>query len=95
MKINLTDRDAKYMKERNGVIRTNYNAQLSVDEEEQFIVANSVSEKASDCEHLRILIEQTQINTGKKIKEVKADSEYHSQDNLEPQSCIKGIHAGG
>ncbi len=83
MKINLTDRDARYMKERNGVIRTNYNAQLSVDEEEQFIVANSVSEKASDCEHLRILIEQTQINTGKKIKEVKADSEYHSQDNLE------------
>lgn len=83
MKINPTDRDAKYMKERHGVIRTNYNAQLSVDEEEQFIVANSVSVKAADCEHLKLLVKQTQFNTDKNIKEVKADSEYHSQDNLE------------
>ena len=37
-KINLTDFDAKYMKEREGCIKTNYNAQGSVDEKSQFIL---------------------------------------------------------
>ena len=40
-KINLTDHDANYMKERNGCIRTNYNVQASVDEENQFISAKN------------------------------------------------------
>jgi len=44
-KINITDHDAKYMKERAGCIRTNYNAQASVDEENQFIVACDVTTK--------------------------------------------------
>lgn len=84
IKINLTDRDAKYMKERHGVIKANYNAQISADEEEQFIVANSISDNPTDYDQLISLIEQTQDNTGSNhIKEAKADSGYHSQDNLE------------
>ena len=83
MKINLTDRDAKYMKERQGVIKTNYNAQISVDEEEQFIVANDISTNAADCNQLIPLTEQTQNNVGGEIEEIKGDSGYHSQDNLE------------
>lgn len=83
MKMNITDRDAKYMKERHGVIRSNYNAQISVDEERQFIVANDISTNAADCNQLIPLMEQTQNNVGEGIEEIKADSGYHSQDNLE------------
>lgn len=83
MKINLTDKDAKYMRERQGVTKANYNAQLSVDEENQFILANDISTNASDCNQLIPLVKKTQDNTNGTIKEVKTDSGYHSQDNLE------------
>lgn len=83
MKMNITDRDAKYMRERHGVIRANYNAQISVDEERQFIVGNAISTNAADYNQLVPLMEQTQNNVGVGIEEIKADSGYHSQSNLE------------
>ena len=52
MKINTTDNDAQFMKERNGLIRPNYNAQISVDEKEQFIVANDVTMDCTDVYQL-------------------------------------------
>src|SRR3989344_4589628 len=48
IKINVTDNDANFMHERNGVIRPNYNSQISVDEKEQFIVANDVTMECTD-----------------------------------------------
>jgi len=51
-KINITDHDANYMKERIGCIRTNYNAQASVDEENQFIVAGDVTTETNDKKQL-------------------------------------------
>ena len=85
-KINLTDGDARYMKERNGCIRSNYNSQLCVDEEEQFIVANDVTQNANDKGQLVGMVEQCQENLGCPIDELKADSGYHSIDNLEELS---------
>ena len=51
-KINITDHDAKYMKQHEGCIKTNYNAQASVDEENQFIVACDVTTECNDKKQL-------------------------------------------
>jgi transposase len=82
IKINITDHDAKYMKERNGCIRTNYNAQASVDEENQFIVAADVTTDCNDKKQLVPMVKQTQENLDAKIDICKADSGYHSGENL-------------
>ncbi len=81
-KINITDHDARYMKERNGCIRTNYNAQASVDEENQFIVACDVTTECNDKKQLIPLVTQSEKNLGAKIDICKADSGYHSGNNL-------------
>lgn len=78
MKINTTDHDAKFMKERSGVIKPNYNVQISVDEENQFIVANDVSDECNDCHQLVPMLQQTKANVGS-LKQVKADNGYHTQ----------------
>ena len=81
-KINLTDFDAKYMKEREGCIKTNYNAQGSVDEKSQFILANDVTDECNDKKQLISMVELTEANIDGKVNQVKADSGYHSADNL-------------
>jgi len=82
IKINITDHDAKYMKEHNGCIRTNYNAQASVDEENQFIVACDVTMECNDKKQLIPMVSQSEENLGAQINICKADSGYHSGDNL-------------
>jgi len=79
MKINVTDTDAKFMKERNGVIRPNYNVQLSVDEEEQFILANNVTDECNDHHQLAPMLRQAEQNIGERPKQAKADSGYLAQ----------------
>lgn len=81
-KINITDHDANYMKERQGCIRTNYNAQASVDEENQFIVACDVTTECNDKKQLIPMVKQSEENLGANINICKADSGYHSGDNL-------------
>lgn len=81
-RINLTDKDAKYMKEREGCIKANYNAQLSVDEANQFILANDVTTDCNDKKQLIPMLKQTEENIEAKIDEGKADSGYHSGQNL-------------
>ena len=81
-KINITDHDAKFMKERNGCIRTNYNGQISVDEKNQFILANEVCDSASDQHQLIPMIEDSEKNTADKINIAKADSGYENVENL-------------
>ena len=79
MKINVTDNDAKFMKERNGLIKPNYNAQLSVDEKEQFILANDVVDECNDQHQLVPMLKQTKENIGESPKKVKADNGYYPQ----------------
>jgi transposase len=81
-KINITDHDANYMKERQGCIRTNYNAQVSVDEGNQFIVACDVTTECNDKKQLIPMVKQSEENLGANINICKADSGYHSGDNL-------------
>ncbi len=82
MKINTTDNDAKFMKERNGVIKPNYNCQISVEEKNQFIVANDVTTECNDKHQLVPMTEKTKENIGQP-KNIKADNGYHSQAQLE------------
>ena len=85
-KINITDHDAKYMKEREGCIKTNYNAQASVDEKNQFIVANDVTTECNDKKQLIPMVKQSEENLKSKIDVCKADNGYHSEDNLSRMS---------
>jgi len=79
MKINVTDRDARFMKERNGVIKPNYNAQVSVDEKNQFIIANDVTDECNDCHQLIPMMQETEKNIEEKPEQAKADNGYNSQ----------------
>ena len=81
-KINITDHDAKYMKQHEGCIKTNYNGQASVDEENQFIVACDVTTECNDKKQLIPMVKQSEENLKTKIDICKADSGYHSGDNL-------------
>lgn len=81
-KINATDADAVFMKTTGG-IKTTYNAQASVDEDVQVIVAADVTNQPNDKEQLLPMIEQTEQNTGGSIDTLSADSGYSTPDNLE------------
>ncbi len=85
-KINITDHDARFMKERIGCIRTNYNAQASVDEENQFIVACDVTTECNDKKQLLPMVKQSKENLEAEIDICKADSGYHSGDNFAKMS---------
>ena len=80
-KINLTDTDARVMKDSNG-FSSNYNCQAATTLE-GIIVGAYVSTSASDKAQLLPLIEQVQENTKEKITEVLADRGYSSYDNYE------------
>lgn len=79
IKINVTDNDAKFMQERKGVIKPNYNAQLSVDEKEQFILANDVVNECNDQHQLVSMTQQTKENLGESPKKVNADNGYYPE----------------
>jgi transposase len=81
-KINITDHDAPFMKERSGCIKTNYNAQASVDEKNQFIIGCDVTTECNDKKQLIPMIDITEKNIQSEINVCKADSGYHSGENL-------------
>ena len=70
------------MKQRNGVIKPSYNVQISVDEKEQFIVANEVTMECNDQHQLLPMVEQSKNNLGRLPHKVKADCGYKSQLKL-------------
>lgn len=88
-KINIADNDANFMKERNGVIRPNYNSQISVEEKEQFIVANDVTMECTDVYQLVPMLEKTKENLKKNPKSAKADNGYFPQLELARKSFPK------
>ena len=81
-KINVTDNDANFMHERNGVIRPNYNSQISVDEKEQFIIANDVTMECTDVYQLIPMLEKTKENIKENPKSAKVDNGYFLQLEL-------------
>lgn len=82
-KINLTDRDANYMKSGGSKdIRPGYNSQAAVTETGIIVAAEAVTD-ANDRNQLKPVIEQTESNTQEKVKEVAADCGYGSYANYE------------
>ena len=88
--LNETDPDAAFMKTSHGV-RTSFNAQIAVDDQNQIIVAADVISDPSDVEHLLPMVEQVEANIGKPEK-LSADSGYCSGENLRDINH-KGIDA--
>ncbi|MCP4271065.1 MAG: IS1182 family transposase, partial [Gammaproteobacteria bacterium] len=75
-KINLTDKDANFMKPGGSKdIRPGYNCQASVTEEGIVVASDAVTE-ATDHGQLEPMIEQAESNTGKRVEEATADSGY-------------------
>lgn len=81
-KINLTDPDCRFMKERKGVIAPAYNCQLAV-AEGQIIVGAEVVAEENDRRQLAPMVEEAERVTGEEVSEVIADSGYSSYDNYE------------
>lgn len=78
---NFTDPESRIMKAKDGFIQ-GYNAQAAVDGAHQVIVAQSLTDNASDQRELTPLVDGIKINTGRKPKEVSADTGYCSESNL-------------
>ncbi|NCC41746.1 MAG: hypothetical protein EOM21_20505 [Gammaproteobacteria bacterium] len=75
-KINSTDNDANFMKQRNGLIKPAYNCQIAVDEKEQFIVTNDVTENCNDQHELIYIIEKIIKEIAYKPISIKGDCGY-------------------
>ena len=82
-KVNVTDTDARLMKDSKKVIQPGYNGQIGVDAKEQVIVAADVTQEATDHHQLEPMVEQAEENLGKLPEQVSADAGYSSYDNLE------------
>ena len=77
---NFTDPDSRIMK-RGGSYLQGYNCQAVVDEENQLIVAEGVTNQAPDQEHLVPMMKRVKSNTGRTPTVLTADTGYMSSGN--------------
>ena len=77
---NFTDGDSRIMKTGDGFIQ-GYNCQAAVDEENQIIVAQAVTNQPPDVEHLIPMIDRIVFNCGVAPRNLSADSGYWSESN--------------
>ena len=78
---NFTDPQSRIMKGHDGFIQ-GYNAQAAVDAESQVIVAQGLTNNASDAQQLAAMVAQIKQSTGRQAEELSADAGYCSEDNL-------------
>lgn len=78
---NFTDPESRIMKTPDGFQQC-YNCQAAVDSQNQIIVAQSVTNSASDRRQLIPLVGQIKENLGRQAKELSADGDYCSEENL-------------
>ena len=78
---NFTDPQSQIMKSHDGFIQ-GYNAQAVVDADSQVIVAQGLTNNASDAPQLAVMVAQIKQNTGRQARELSADAGYCSEDNL-------------
>ncbi len=82
-KVNLTDRDARMVKDKDSKYM-GYNCQMAVDEESHAIVGAEVFNEASDRGLLRPMIEEVKNQTGDDLSQtdISVDAGYFSSDNI-------------
>ena len=78
---NFTDPDSRIMKTQDGFIQ-GYNAQAVVDAEHQVIVAQGLTNQASDAHQLEPMLAHIKANTGRQARELSADAGYCFEHNL-------------
>ncbi len=80
--ISFADHDARIMG-KNGDFEYRYNGQISVDEDNQIIVGQHLSQNANDKKEVEPAIEKILETTGTLPDQLSADNGYLSGDNLE------------
>lgn len=78
---NFTDPDSRIMKDSHGFQQA-YNAQAAVDAQSQVIVAEDLTNAANDKQQLVPMVAEIERQTGRRPRELSADSGYCSEDNL-------------
>jgi len=81
-KINLTDPDARFMKDGRYRIDTSYNCQAALTKE-QIMLSSEVITQASDRKALELMVKTSEANLAHPVKEIAADAGYSSYDNYE------------
>ena len=79
---NFTDPESRIMRKSGKEYVQAYNAQAAVDSTAQVIVAQSLSNNATDVQQLAPTLKQIKRNTGRQAKEFSADAGYCSEGNL-------------
>lgn len=82
-KVNTTDPESRFMKNKKGKIEFSYNVQVSVDKR-SFILANDVCQDANDTKQLQPQVLQTETNIGILPENVpwSFDNDYFEGENL-------------
>jgi len=93
---NFTDPDSRIMKDSHGFEQA-YNAQAAVDAHSQVIVAEGLTNAANDKQQLVPMVREIERQTGRRPRELSADSGYCSEDNLADlaERDIRGYIATG
>lgn len=93
---NFTDPDSRIMKTRDGFIQ-GYNAQAAVDADHQVIVAQGLTNQASDAHQLEPMLAHIRSYTGRQARELSADAGYCSEHNLKAlnRRHVRGYVATG
>jgi len=93
---NFTDPDSRSMKTQDGFIQ-GYNAQAVVDADHQVIVAQGLTNQASDTHQLEPMLAHIRRNTGRQARELSADAGYCSEHNLKAlnRRHVRGYVATG
>ena len=87
--ISFADTEANIMGKKGDGFDYNYNAQISVDSDNQIIVGEHISQKANDYHEVKEALEQVENNTGQQPDKASLDNGYHSGNNL------NALEAGG
>ena len=93
---NFTDPDSRIMKDSHGFEQA-YNAQAVVDAHSQVIVAEGLTNAPNDKQQLVPMVTEIESQTGRRPRELSADSGYCSEDNLAElaERHIRGYIATG
>jgi transposase len=81
--ISFADKDARIMGKKGSGFGYNYNPQISVDEDNQIIIGQHVSQNANDKKELEPALEAIKETTGQLPDKLSMDNGYLSGDNLE------------
>ena len=79
---NFTDPDSRMMHSKPDGFIYGYNAGAVVDEAHQVILATTITTDATDTRSLPDLVEQVEVNTGRRPRRLLADAGYQSDENL-------------